>query len=586
MTVCRPRDEEGAVAPLVAVMMVLLVGVASFAVDLGYQRVAARDMQAVADVVAIDLARGLDGRTTGQLLGSAWNARVAESLARNDDSPVGDELGVVSCTPAETGLSGAAKICATPGIYTPATGAFVDSGSQAATHVRVITRTRIDYFFPVFANDGWVSKSAYAEYADRTCIQVGSYVANGDLNAGVLGPLLGVLGTRLGIAVGDLESLAEVDVSLLGLLGAQVNGVSMSSLLGADVALGDYYLAIAEVARQERATAQAQLLELIAGRVSGLSLNLGDVLALGTGGTSGLNADVNVFDLVAAGLTAASGDAGLQLQSLNLNLLGVNATADLNLLQRPQIGCGKRRAANNPIVESSQLTAKVNLAVGVPSQLDALGALTALIEGLSLGLLDITVSAQVGVELKLVPARARLTGVDCVGQTRRVYLQVSGGRLVELSLTVKALVHVERVAILTGAKSTVAKVDVHVPVLTQPASPVWEPKTIDITSDADYDRLVSMGSGTVGLPEVNVGNATAIVQVGSLAVDLGLLANAVVAPVKWILTGSPSDPRDGLVGGLDTALLDPLLKLVGVDVAGFRVKVLRTPECGSPALRG
>ena len=56
----RRRDERGAVAVLTAALLTALVVMAAFVVDIGMQRVARRDMQALADVVALDLSRELD----------------------------------------------------------------------------------------------------------------------------------------------------------------------------------------------------------------------------------------------------------------------------------------------------------------------------------------------------------------------------------------------------------------------------------------------------------------------------------------------------------------------------------------------
>jgi Flp pilus assembly protein TadG len=63
----RRKDENGAVALTVALVVTLLLAVASFALDLGLARVGVRDMQAVADVVALDMARQIDGRTVSAI---------------------------------------------------------------------------------------------------------------------------------------------------------------------------------------------------------------------------------------------------------------------------------------------------------------------------------------------------------------------------------------------------------------------------------------------------------------------------------------------------------------------------------------
>ncbi|MFL6156446.1 MAG: pilus assembly protein TadG-related protein, partial [Marmoricola sp.] len=64
----RRRNEQGVVAVVVAIVTCFtLIPIAALAVDIGVQRVARRDAQSVADVVALDLARQLDGRTYAQL---------------------------------------------------------------------------------------------------------------------------------------------------------------------------------------------------------------------------------------------------------------------------------------------------------------------------------------------------------------------------------------------------------------------------------------------------------------------------------------------------------------------------------------
>ena len=93
-------DERGAVAVLTAVLMSLvLCTVAAFAVDLGMGRVGRGDMQAVADTVALDLARLLDGRTRSQIeSGTTGQPSLANALSasvtRNDGHAFGHDIAV------------------------------------------------------------------------------------------------------------------------------------------------------------------------------------------------------------------------------------------------------------------------------------------------------------------------------------------------------------------------------------------------------------------------------------------------------------------------------------------------------------
>src|SRR3954465_6057601 len=91
----RRRGERGAITPMVGMLLVVLVPSSALAVDLGMQRVVRRDMQSLADVVALDVVRLVDGRTASQILGG-YNGQptltnaVSRSVARNDDDVLGD----------------------------------------------------------------------------------------------------------------------------------------------------------------------------------------------------------------------------------------------------------------------------------------------------------------------------------------------------------------------------------------------------------------------------------------------------------------------------------------------------------------
>src|SRR3546814_17212404 len=115
-------------------------------------------MQAIADIVSMDMARKLDGKTTGQLSGSTWNDALADSLNRNDNSSVGEPLTVIPCTADHHAVFGNQSY-ATPGIYV--VGVFSGSGAKPATNERVIARTTIDYFFPIFADGGASQAKAF-----------------------------------------------------------------------------------------------------------------------------------------------------------------------------------------------------------------------------------------------------------------------------------------------------------------------------------------------------------------------------------------------------------------------------------------
>lgn len=142
---------------MVAINLTLLMAVAAFVVDLGFLRVARQDMQAVADIVALDMARELDGRTAFALSSDLATAK-SHSVARNNaakgnDLAVSHESGILSET----------------GTFTPVSGTGVpDAG-------RVVAATSVDYF--ISPGNGETARSAIATADSPACFSLGSYAA-------------------------------------------------------------------------------------------------------------------------------------------------------------------------------------------------------------------------------------------------------------------------------------------------------------------------------------------------------------------------------------------------------------------------
>ena len=135
--------ERGAVLVLVAIVLSTLIGFTSLAIDIGYQRVVRRDMQAVADVVALDLSRRLDGRTAAVIdADPAFDAAVTASRDRNDFAAATGRTLVVAL-----------------GVVDPVTFAFTAVAPGAVPDaVKVTTTDTVNYFFR--PGSGTTSRSA------------------------------------------------------------------------------------------------------------------------------------------------------------------------------------------------------------------------------------------------------------------------------------------------------------------------------------------------------------------------------------------------------------------------------------------
>uniref|UniRef100_UPI000AD4CD2E pilus assembly protein TadG-related protein n=1 Tax=Nocardioides jensenii TaxID=1843 RepID=UPI000AD4CD2E len=174
----RRRDERGAVVPMVAIMMTVLLGVTAFAVDIGHQRVERRDVQAVADMIALDASRQLDGRTQAVIKAtSTWRAGIAQSVARNSNlAPL------PTVTVQQQQEVARATVAGSPMVVEVVMGVLDESGAftttpypEVPTAVKVTVKSSVDYVFA--PGGGTVSRSAVAMSESQACFKIGSYAA-------------------------------------------------------------------------------------------------------------------------------------------------------------------------------------------------------------------------------------------------------------------------------------------------------------------------------------------------------------------------------------------------------------------------
>lgn len=79
------KGDRGAVLPIMALSLVVLMVMTAFSVDIGRQILRRREAQAVADVVALDMARQVDGRTRSEIESDPqWDQTRRDAAARND----------------------------------------------------------------------------------------------------------------------------------------------------------------------------------------------------------------------------------------------------------------------------------------------------------------------------------------------------------------------------------------------------------------------------------------------------------------------------------------------------------------------
>lgn len=342
----RPHDDRGAVAVMVAGMLTVLVALAAYTVDLGMQRNVRRDLQSLSDVVALDLARELDGRTQAQLAGAASQSNptsaLSRSLARNPDN-LGEHLAVQVSWGAWNGTT-------------------FDTTANPPTAVRVVASADVDFAFA--AGRGAATRTAIASAASTACHRLGSFAAavrSGD--SAVLGPLNDLMGLNLSLV--SYQGLANVDVTLAQLAASTRIG-SVSQLLTGSVRYADLVQAAIDVLNAERpagyAAAVTTLRTVLGAAGTVPDVRLGDVFHVAPSDTAALAAGLSVLDVLGAAVLAADGQHALSVPNLQAGVPGVGNqfTGSIFIVEAPALACGR---PNQP--ESSADAAQVRGDMGV-----------------------------------------------------------------------------------------------------------------------------------------------------------------------------------------------------------------------------
>lgn len=567
----RRRDERGAVAVFLAVTVSLLVIVGAFAVDLGMQRVVRRDMQALADVVALDLARELDGRTTAQLapqvVASSSSSALARSLAGNQTT-LGDNRAVVATWGFLNG-----------GAFTPST------SGQVPTAVKVSAGADIGFSFT--SGRGAATRTAYAEAATTACHRLGSFAAalsGGD--SALLSPLNGLLGLNLSLL--SYRNIAAVDVTLAELAASPQLGTE-SELLTAPVsfaALVDGTIHALNASKPDGYAAAVSALgsfASVAGTVP--AVTLGTLLSVSPGDSAALQVPFNVLDLVAGSLLVANGERAVSIPNLQAGVagLGNQFNGSIGVQQRASLACGSPNSLEARAT-GSQLAGDLGLNfVNLPS-LNVNGGLvkgnlkTAKGTGvLRLGLGNAT--------SQLVDPPPVYCGAGTLADPDRFSVDVGSG-LATYSIDVEVQVTGDLDLDLLIGKLGV-DVDVVVGLtLTSPVS--GDPAPVQLAMPPNDTVPVETGTSVEALTTVVPSIRSASVTVAGLSVDAGkakLVTDTVIDALTVGNNNFVDKTMRPFAANVDSMLVGPLAELLGLRLGGADVFAV-SASCAIPSLRG
>jgi hypothetical protein len=572
-----PSDERGSVTVFIALVFSgVLILIGAFVVDIGSQRVGRSDMQALADMVALDMSRLVDGSTKSTIEGrSSWSATLHNSVARNS-----------------TTLGTAPVVTAELGVLDPDTGGFtaLTSGSAVPNAVRVRASTTVAFAFGILPSGG-ASRSAVGAAASTACFRLGSYAARLSTDDSSL--LAGLVGSALGGSVtldtGSYTGLAGADISL-PVLAAQLGLGRVDELATTSVSVPVLLHASAAALRQDGDSADASVLDAVAGHVGALpDVDLGDLLHLTAGSGAAESATVNALDLLTGTAFLANGSAlSIPDLSTRLPLTGTSITSALRVIQGAQEACGT--------VGASVSTSQVDLTVtGQPTSITLPATLT--------GLAVTAAANSTSLAVHVAPATGSLSAIVCGDATLSspegmdVAVTSQLATLTDLSQTLAVSGTITSPSALNGLLGGLLGGVVSVKVtgtlvLSGRTSQGAGTRTASIrvpVSPATYDEAVSTGSGSLG---VDSATATATWTSGPTVVAKSLLGTVTLnaaqntSVLNGVVSGLTTSVWTPLATAVDHNVVTPLAELLGVELGGADVYGLPRPSCTSPTLVG
>jgi uncharacterized membrane protein len=543
----RRRDESGVIAIVVSLITCFtLIPIAAFAVDIGVQRVARRDMQAVADVVALDLARHLGGQTYSQLQPGLQD-RADKSAARNDAHAGGApivraELGTVDASHYDPAHPDA--------YFTPIT----SDADGLPTAVRVTASTTVD--FSIQGGRGGAGRTAIARAEDNACFRLGSFAARVSTSGSLLN---GLLNDSLNLTVVGYQGLATSSITL-GDLAAELGAGTPDELMALNnLSLGTLFSASAHVLQTDGGDAANVTLlnSMAASSFSGVTnthIAFSDLIDLASGADAAMSTSINLYDLVATTAFVANGSNFLAVPNVTVGIPGLApgmVTANLKVIQAPEMTCGRRGETSMP---TSQVT--LNLTVNLPAT------------GIPLGLLGVLNTASTfTATVNLAQATGTLTGITCGPGATDGGIDV---RVDSLLSKVTTSLHVD----IKSLGLTVATVDTG-----SGGTALASTSTVSIHVPPDtYDTPKSTGPAAAF---TSVNNITST-DVHLLGLSAGVVGNVVTG----VNTGIIQAYVNPLTVNLNNYLITPLSQALGLRLAGADVFAVDHPTCGDVSLAG
>jgi uncharacterized membrane protein len=550
----RRWQERGAAALVLAlVITAVVIPMGAFAIDIGMQRVARRDAQAVADTAALDAARSLTATSTdGTVTAVASSSASGETNAVGGHQSVTAKLGYI----APTAVWSSDQSLGCNGTYSNGYFSTTVPSGKSPNAVLVVVKNSVDFGLAKAMGDssGSVCRSAISNQVATACFSLGSYAAairTGD--SSLLGPLLGALGTGIDTQAVSYQGLASTNIGV-GPLEAALGAGTVDQLLATQVSLDSFYLAVVNALTAQGDTADANVVNAVRLKLGPVAkatpITVGSLLSASQGNGSALGLNLNALDLIAGAASIADGSSFLSIPGLKVNLAGVTtATTSLKVIQPAKVACGLPNTAA-ATATTAQIALHIDASVGLPLP-NVLGL------GVSAG--------PIGIDIQTAQGVGKLTGVACSASPQSMDVAVTN-QLLPATITIP----------LTLSASIAGSIGLTAVVTTNPTNPAAS--TVTLKLPANVTTGVPTGAGNLNLTSAAVTTTSdgSTGVLGWLGVTLSDLVNAV---------------NTSVLSTLETSLLTPLLNsisnllgsLLGVTLASSSAYA-QSISCSNPQL--
>ncbi|WP_460807398.1 hypothetical protein [Nocardioides salsibiostraticola] len=494
------------------------------------------------------------------------------------------------------------------------TGDFValGSGQGAAvpSAVEVTASVVVDRSF--LPGSGGAVRSAVGANEKTACFQLGSYAAAIKTgNSALLAPLNGLLGLNLqavsyqGLATGTLSVDELVATGQVG---------TTDQLVGGQVTLGQLYNASLTALQNQGPTASVSNAAAIAGVQALIAQNvdlnsqvsLSDVLSIDTDDSAALATQFNVLDVLTGAALVANGTNAIALTGITAGLGGVGGITvnNLSLIERARLACGivpgnpgaalaTCATASSPLprgcAQNSQVRGSATIPLTIPNLVPGF-AVTATSQltldlGNASGVLNVPEPTCVQGTLSDPDTLNVLVNTSLATASLSTQLKLKQILVVPLLLTSVRVVIEFDVAVTSGIPNTTGNSNAALAVPPNDVTPVSGGSDAILSAPvvgSASNISIKIDNNNDGIGDVAISTLNAASQL-LVNVAIGGLVNTAFNQVTSAVVPNVISP---LISSINTQVLDPISKLLGLDIAGADVYGVGRPTCQTPKLVG